>query len=242
MGAVVKANTYTLCAVGLVISTLTLAAGLPVPAQQQNQQKTPAKAQAQSKAQSKAPAKGPAQDQAKDQAAAQSAASKPAKTGMAGPGKWVPADLTFSGHSCTVLVPGDYSLGEFLAPNSKLFCFKGPQHADKKSAVFNITIVASPKGSDIPGERALMDMMLNPQRSGLTGYKEQKEPIFTNGSHSFKGVSFSGQVKGGEDRRGFTYLTQDKDTFFVVFVQDEMPFADSSLPLLLKAAKGCQIK
>ncbi|MBS1992879.1 MAG: hypothetical protein JSS86_01965 [Cyanobacteria bacterium SZAS LIN-2] len=172
--------------------------------------------------------------------AAPKAAPSPS-TGMAGPGKWVPADLTISGHGCTVLVPGDYSLSEFLPPTGKLFCFKGPAHPDNKTAVFNVTIAPCQKGSDIPSERTVMDVMLNPHRK-LNGYKEQKEPIFTNEGHSFKGMSFSGKGKDGKQTSGFVYLTQDKDTYYILFAQDEEPFASKSLPLLLKTARGCQIK
>jgi hypothetical protein len=220
MGAVVKTKTYKLCAIGLAMSVLTLT-----------------QARAKDQADAKPAATKPAATQPTKPAAA-----KPANTAMAGPGKLVPADLSYSGHGCTILMPGDYRLGEFLLPTGKLFCFKGPEHPNKKTAVFNVTIAPTPKGADIPGERAMMDIMLDPQKTGLTNYKEQKEPVFTNGGHSFKGVSFSGQKKGGEDRHGFVYLTQDKDTFFVVFAQDEAPFADHSLPILLKTTQGCQIK
>ncbi|MBS2010067.1 MAG: hypothetical protein JST01_23665 [Cyanobacteria bacterium SZAS TMP-1] len=174
-------------------------------------------------------------------AAPKAAPSPSPSTGMAGPGKWVPADLTISGHGCTVLVPGDYSLSEFLPPTGKLFCFKGPAHPDNKTAVFNVTIAPCQKGSDIPSERTVMDVMLNPHRK-LNGYKEQKEPIFTNEGHSFKGMSFSGKGKDGKQTSGFVYLTQDKDTYYILFAQDEEPFASKSLPLLLKTARGCQIK
>jgi len=163
-------------------------------------------------------------------------------TAMAGPGKWVPADLSISGHGCSVLIPGDYTLSEFLPPSGKLFCFKGPAHPDKRSAVFNVTIAPSQKGSDIPAERKVMDVMLNPHRISLTDYKEQKEPIFVNDGHSFKGMSFSGKGKDGKQNSGFVYLTQDKDTYFILFALDEEPFASKALPLLLKSARGCQIK
>ena len=163
-------------------------------------------------------------------------------TAMAGPGKWVPADLSISGHGCSVLIPGDYSLNEFLPPSGKLFCFKGPNHPDKKAAVFNVTIAPSQKGVDIPPERQVMDVMLNPHRKSLIDYKEQKEPIFVNDGHSFKGMSFSGKAKDGKQSSGFVYLTQDKDTYFILFALDEEPFASKSLPLLLKSARGCQIK
>jgi len=162
-------------------------------------------------------------------------------TGMAGAGKWVPADLSISGHSCSVLIPGDYTLSEFLPPSGKIFCFKGALRPDKRSSVFNVTIAPSQKGVDIPSERTVMDVMLKPHRS-LTDYKEQKEASFVNDGHSFKGMSFTGKTKDGKLSSGFVYLTQDKDTYFILFGQDQEPFASKSLPLLIKSAHSCQIK
>jgi len=162
-------------------------------------------------------------------------------TGMAGAGKWVPADLSITGHSCSVLIPGDYTLSEFVPPSGKIFCFKGAPHPDKRSSVFNVTIAPSQKGVDIPAERTVMDVMLKPHRS-LTDYKEQKEASFVNDGHSFKGMSFSGKAKDGKVSSGFVYLTQDKDTYFILFGQDQEPFASKSLPLLIKSAHSCQIK
>lgn len=194
----------------------------PVAAEKGAAPKTKAKAPAQ-KAEGKKPAGEP-------------------KSGMAGPGKLVPADLDYEGHACSVLVPGDYRLKEFILPDGKVFCFAGEAHPDVKAPVFNITIVPPKKGADLPGERHWIDAMLDHQRTSLKNYKEEKEPLFSTGGHSFKGMSFSGKAADGELRHGFVLISQDKDTFFIVYGQDEEPFSKTALPLLMKSAMGVQIK
>jgi hypothetical protein len=247
--------------VGLTVSVWAFTAlGLPV------------LAQSKAKAKSAEPTQAEGKSQTKGQPTAKGATSKPTTTGMAGPGKLVPAELRILGRGCTVLVPGDYRLSEFVEPGCKLFCFRGPEHPDKQTAVFNVSIATTPTGAAIPSEREMMETMLNPHRSSLANYKEQKEPLFTNGGHAFKGMSFSGTVKenqvskdskdskAGKDskdskdskasktpkvavnRRGFVYLSQDKDTFFILFGLDEEPYAEKSMPILLKTAASCSIQ
>lgn len=166
----------------------------------------------------------------------------PPKSGMAGAGKLVPADLDYQGHACSVLIPGDYRLREYILPDGKIFCFAGETHPDLKAPVFNITIIPGKKGDDLPGERHWIDAMLNPQKSALKNYKEEKVPLFTNGGHSFKGMTFAGKAADGENRHGFVLISQDKDSFFIVHAQDEEPFSNTAIPLLMKSARGIQIK
>ncbi|MBU6452600.1 MAG: hypothetical protein KGS72_12515 [Cyanobacteria bacterium REEB67] len=170
------------------------------------------------------------------------ASPEPDRSKMAGPDKLVPADLSINGHRCKVAIPGDYSLMEFTPPQGKLFSFRGPLHASKDRAFFNVTILSSPAGEPMPSERTMMDVMLNPQRKQLAKYQEEKQPLFMSGTHSFKGMSFSGVNREGHAMKGFVYLTQDRDTFFILFAQDEQPFADQSLPRLLISAKACHIE
>jgi hypothetical protein len=244
MEAVVKGKfdlvkTFGKHAVGLAAGTLVLGAvTLPLPTAAQP--KAPAKAP--QKSSENASENPPAKSKPAAEKPGEKKADEKPKSAMAGAGKMVPADLEFQGHSCTLSVPGDYQLSEYITHEGKLFCFKGPIHPDIKTSVFNVTIVPSPKGANLPGERELMDTMLKHQKTSLKEYKETKEPLFTNGGHSFKGVSFAGKGDGGEKRHGFVYLTQDKDTFFILFAQDEEPFSDKTLPLLIKSAQGCQIK
>jgi hypothetical protein len=167
---------------------------------------------------------------------------EPDRSKMAGPNKLVPADLTMNGHTCRVAIPGDYSLVEFTPPQGKLYSFRGPLHPSKDRAFFNVTIIASPAGEPIPSERTMMDVMLNPQRKQLAKYEEEKQPLFMSGKHSFKGMKFSGINRQGRNMKGFVYLTQDRDTFFILFAQDEQPFADQSIPRLLISAKACHIE
>ena len=160
---------------------------------------------------------------------------------MAGADKLVPADLSFQGHGCKIDIPGDYFLNEYAPPIGKLFSFKGPLHPSKDRAVLNLTIMPSPPGTVIPGERAMIDVMLNPYRQSLSKYQEDKEPSFMSGSSNFKGFNFSGVSHDGRATRGFVYLTQVRDTFFIIFASDEMPFADQSLPVLRRSTRACQI-
>ena len=163
---------------------------------------------------------------------------------MAGAGKLVPAELEHNTHKINISIPGDFFLNEYALPTGKVFAFKGMLHEDKTRAVINVTIVpdvAAAPGALVDGERGMLEVIVAAPRQELKNYKEEKLPLFMSGSHSFKGVSFSGMQANGKQAKGFVYLTQARDTFFIIFAQDEMPFADQSMPLLLKQARACQL-
>jgi len=176
------------------------------------------------------------------QAAVVSSSTVKAQPGPAGPGKLVPADLEYMGHECHILIPGDFSLQEFVSPSGKIFCFNSPWHSDKTRAVINVNIIPPDKKGECSSERALMDAMLDAHRKSLKNYKEVKEANFSNNGHEFKGYSYSGATEQKKNEHGFVFLTQDKTTFFILFGQDEEPYSTKSLPLLLNSAKGCEIK
>jgi hypothetical protein len=163
---------------------------------------------------------------------------------MAGAGKLVPAELSYNGHVLTISIPGDFFLSEYLLSSGKVFSFKGMPHEDKSRAILNVTVVpdvAAGPGALIDGERGMIDVILAAPRKDLKNYKEEKLPLFMSATHSFKGLSFEGLQANGKNVKGFVYVTQAKDTFFIIFGQDELPFAEQSIPLLLKQARACRL-
>lgn len=146
----------------------------------------------------------------------------------------LPRTFTFKNAKCTVDLPKSYTTTQRDTSVGRMFFACDP--AKSKAEIEALSLAIVPATNKNPQVNEFLDGVLDPYRTRLKDFKEQKNADETISGRVFASRRFSGSF-GDVRTTGFVYGTLDQNSYVVMIGEVNGKAGNPALEKLLKAAR-----
>jgi hypothetical protein len=143
--------------------------------------------------------------------------------------------FVYQGASCSVEIPTKFTVTEKQTEVCRMFVLADSTKDKSNGVSLSISIVPIGGNGSL---NELTDGVLDPFRTGLKNYKEEKKAAATINGNVFENRSFSGNFPKGTPTAGFVYATMKKGFYFVLIGDVNGAQGAESINQLLKSVKS----